>query len=580
MKTNRIPIVVGVTGHRDLREVDLDPLRHAVRKILTKLRSHHRDSPFVLLSSLAEGADRLAAQVALDCGFELFVPLPFSAPAYLEDFHTTASQREFSDLLARAQSSFELPLVEGVTSENLREPEHRVKQYAVAGEYVLRHCHILLALWDGHDSGKPGGTSQVVQQKLSGYPVSVRPEWTVLNPPDSGAVFHVMTPRESHPQVEGAYHLTEHHTAAHFFRTKKDEHAAEKKGRTIFASLLERTNTFNRDLTNLEPVLEASLVWNKTALEGDTSSSPDLQSLREQFVAADFLATHFQKKRHHSLLLLCILALGSPVCLAAYHSSSPDHPGNGVLCLFGFLAGAAAALLVYVVAKRGGYETRHLDYRALAEGLKILFFWRVAGIHDDVSAQYLRKQRSEVDWIRQAVRAADLLTSLRTKPAEPYAWVKIQWMEHQLHYFEKSSAACAKREEIFAWWTTALVLLGVGLALIMFAVQFFDYCTHQPLSAGLSHDFHDLSVGIVGMLAAAGSGAAYAEKLAFSQQAKQYKQMKTLFSLAVTECQECLDRGEVEPVRALIRRVGQEALRENGDWVLLHRERPMELRIA
>ena len=580
MKTNRIPIVVGVTGHRDLREVDLAPLQEAVRGILNDLRTQFPDSPLILLSSLAEGADRLTAHVALDCGFELLAPLPLPAAAYLEDFHTTASQQEFSDLLARAQSSFELPLTEGVTPENLHESAYRVKQYALAGEYVLRHCHILLALWDGRDSGKPGGTSQVVRQKLSGYPVSVRPEWALLNPPDFGAVFHVMTPRESHPEVEGAYRLTEYHTEGRLFRTKEEADAAEKKGRTIFASLLERTNTFNQDLARLEPVLEASLARNKTALEGESSSSPDLQALREQFVAADFLATHFQKKRHRSLLLLCILALESPVCLAAYHSTSPDHPGNGILCLFGFLAGAAAALAVYIIAKRGGYETRHLDYRALAEGLKILFFWRVAGIHDDVGAQYLRKQRSEVDWIRLAVRAADLLTSLRTKPAEPYAWIKVQWLEHQLHYFEKSAAACSKKEESCAWWTSALVVLGVGFALMMFVVQFYDYHEHRPLSAELSHHFHTLSVVIVGMLAAAGSCAAYAEKLAFSQQAKQYKQMKALFSLAVNECEKCLDRGETDPVRALIRRVGQEALRENGDWVLLHRERPMELRIA
>jgi hypothetical protein len=114
----------------------------------------------------------------------------------------------------------------------------------------------------------------------------------------------------------------------------------------------------------------------------------------------------------------------------------------------------------------------------------------------------------------------------------------------------------------------------------MLAVQLFSYGGHRPLTAEVSHDFHLLSVLIVGMLAAGGSFAAYAEKLAFSQQAKQYKQMHALFSLATRQCEECLDRGETGPVRTLIRRLGQEALRENGDWVLLHRERPMELRIA
>jgi hypothetical protein len=581
MKTNRIPIVVGVTGHRDLRESDLLPLTEKVRRVLTDLRAKYPASPLVLLSSLAEGADRLAAHVALAYGFELLAPLPLPLETYRKDFHTEASQREFTELLGQATASFVLPFSEGVTPQNVDEDSPRERQYALAGEYILRHCHVLLALWDGRESGKKGGTSQVVRQKLSGYPVTVRPEWAVLKPPDSGAVFHVLTPRESHPQVENAYRLEEYHTDSRFFRTREDAQTAERNGREIFASLLEQTNAFNEDLARIEPSLEASPAGSGSALEaGSSAFDGDLQVLRNQFAAADLLASHYQKKRRLSLLLLCILALESPVCLAAYHSSAPDHPGNGLLCLLGFFAGAGSALLVYLIAKRGRYETKHLDYRALAEGLKVLFFWRVAGIHDDVGAQYLRKQRSEVDWIRLAVRAADLLTSLRTAPAESYAWIKIQWMEHQLHYFEKSATACGKKEESCGRWTRVLVMVSVALAGLMLAVQLLCYGQHRPLPPEVSRAFHGLSVLIVGLLAAGGSFAAYAEKLAFSQQAKQYKQMRSLFSLAVRECGECLERGETDPVRTVIRRLGQEALRENGDWVLLHRERPMELRIA
>jgi hypothetical protein len=343
--------------------------------------------------------------------------------------------------------------------------------------------------------------------------------------------------------------------------------------------LLERTNAFNADLARLEPLMEVARKQSRSAIESGEGSTldPDLKVLRERFAYADFLASHFQKKRGRSLVLLCILALESPVCLAAYHSSSPTNPVYGLLCLCGFFAVVIAALFIYGRAKRGLYETKHLDYRALAEGLKILFFWRVAGIRDDVGAQYLRKQRSEVDWIRLAVRAADLRTSQRALPAESYAWVKTQWLEHQLRYFEKSAIACKKRDEKCAWWATALVISGVALAGLILVVQL-AYIRDLPLF--IDHASRWLSVLIVGLLAAGGSCAAYAEKLALGQQAKQYKQMHALFSLAVKDCEECLGRGETAPVRTLIRRLGQEALRENGDWVLLHRERPMELRIS
>jgi hypothetical protein len=579
MTNNRIPLVVGVTGHRDLRDVDVVPLEQKVRKILDDFRSKYPATPLVFLSSLAEGADRLAARVALDCGYELLAPLPFPLEIYRKDFETEVSQREFTELLDRAADSFAIPFKEGVTTENLDENSHREWQYALAGEYILRHCHVLLALWDGHDSAKLGGTSQVVRQKLSGFPLTARPEWTVLTPPDSGAVFQVMTPRQSRPEVEGAYALHEYHADPRFPRSPEAALEAEETGREIFLLLLERTNTFNADLARLDPSLEAARAQSRSALEngGVSALDPDLKVLHERFAGADSLASHFQKKRGRSLVLLCILALESPVCLAAYHSSSSTEPLYGLLCLGGFFAGVIAALFTYVRAKRGLYETKHLDYRALAEGLKILFFWRVAGIRDDVGAQYLRKQRSEVDWIRLAVRAADLRTSQSAIPAESYAWVKTQWMEHQLRYFEKSAIACKKRDEKCAWWAAALVISGVALAGVILVLQL-AYIRDLPLP--IAHTSHWLSILIVGLLAAGGSFAAYAEKLAFGQQAKQYKQMHALFSLAVKNCEECLGRGETAPVRTLIRRLGQEALRENGDWVLLHRERPMELRIS
>src|SRR5260370_266892 len=54
----KAPLVIGVTGHRDLREEDREHLKNSVRKVFTELRKQYPSTPFVLLSPLAEGADR------------------------------------------------------------------------------------------------------------------------------------------------------------------------------------------------------------------------------------------------------------------------------------------------------------------------------------------------------------------------------------------------------------------------------------------------------------------------------------------------------------------------------------------
>ena len=74
-----IPIVVGVTGHRALRTQDLPMLRAVVTAQLKQLIASCPNSSFVMLNSIASGADTLCALVALELGMRLICPLPMPA---------------------------------------------------------------------------------------------------------------------------------------------------------------------------------------------------------------------------------------------------------------------------------------------------------------------------------------------------------------------------------------------------------------------------------------------------------------------------------------------------------------------
>jgi hypothetical protein len=67
-----LPLVVGVTGHRDLRDQDIPELERTVAAVIAQLRGDYLDSetPLVLLSTLAKRADPLAARIALWDGDE------------------------------------------------------------------------------------------------------------------------------------------------------------------------------------------------------------------------------------------------------------------------------------------------------------------------------------------------------------------------------------------------------------------------------------------------------------------------------------------------------------------------------
>lgn len=141
-------LTVAITGHRDM--VETPELVRQVEDFLQTLSKQYRDYAITLLSPLADGADRFVAQIFLEQNIgRLIVPMPFDQERYMEDFDAE-SKAEFLAFLERAERVF---------------PVERVSQsgYLDVGRYVVDTCDILLAIWDGIDNGKVGGTSDIVK---------------------------------------------------------------------------------------------------------------------------------------------------------------------------------------------------------------------------------------------------------------------------------------------------------------------------------------------------------------------------------------------------------------------------------
>jgi hypothetical protein len=96
-----VPIVLGVVGHCDIHPGDEKWLRPALERVFHKFKHAYPTTPLVVLSALAEGADLLAAEVALECGAVVRAPLPFAPEIYRQStsFHFPEAQRRFDDLV-------------------------------------------------------------------------------------------------------------------------------------------------------------------------------------------------------------------------------------------------------------------------------------------------------------------------------------------------------------------------------------------------------------------------------------------------------------------------------------------------
>ena len=143
-------VIIGVTGHRILDNPK--PIISGVDRALHAIKTSFDAGCLVILSPLAEGADRIVANRALAIGgTKLIAILPLPVEMYQEDFQSSSSRKEFHDLLQLADEVIELPRT-----------IKREESYRNAGEYLVAKSDVLIAIWDGLPTRGPGGTAEVV----------------------------------------------------------------------------------------------------------------------------------------------------------------------------------------------------------------------------------------------------------------------------------------------------------------------------------------------------------------------------------------------------------------------------------
>ena len=372
-KLGPLPLVVGITGHRDLCDEDVGPLEDQVRSLLQETQRCYPHTPLLLLSSLAEGAERLAARVGLAMGLRLMVPLPMRRDVYQAGFSSPSSRQEFQDLLCRAERWFELLPAPGNEAHDLASAgEAREHQCASAGAYIALHSQILIALWDGVDVSKsntPGGTAQVVRFRLNGVPAPYAPTRGLLEDAEKGPLIHIITPRRSNPRpcdvpftrrvlypygvALGQRRPADVHAPAHT-NTSPRESAASAR---IYNRTNERMQKFNRDAVEQQQSLHrafaksaASLlpvslqpfgqrvVSSQATASGASDElaanvdelSPPARSTLSHYAVADALSVHFAGLMSRTLKRGFISVFVAALCFNLFHSLPPFYAVHDV----------------------------------------------------------------------------------------------------------------------------------------------------------------------------------------------------------------------------------------------------------
>lgn len=539
MSPAELPIVVGVTGHRDLSEIDVPKLKLSVENELRKLKEKYPNSPFIMLNSLAAGGDLLCAEVALKQGIKLKCPLPMAPEEYSHDFEGE-DLALFKTVLAEAESVFVAPATEKLPEE-LRESsseppfgkEERNYFYRQAGLYVAYHSHVLFALWDGSPANPKGcGTAETVDFMLHGR--------------YDGAVLHFMTPRKSN-ESGGARGVT----------------LIEREADSLDTSL-RITDTFNKDSQAIPSSPAGGLLPREVLKESDSFT----QKLHRLYQESDGLSMHFQGKYLSVLKWLSIFGVALVLAFLLYDEFESDLflPIYGVCILL--------SLWAFRLAGKGDYHSKYLQYRVLAEALRIQVFLSAFGINKNIGEAFTWTQKQDSVWVK-ATLSALLIGSSSKVDGTQQGHIKVAWIDDQLDYHTKAALRNEKKRKINRDTARLMLVLSIVLFVVVFTAEFaFKQAMLKeiPVEEALRkflimHEEQEISVrGLLKILLGGISAvtlflSSYYGKLSLDRKVSDHRKMSALYGLAQSQ----YENSNI-PKEDLLWELAREEIIENGNW--------------
>jgi len=543
-----VPIVIGVIGHRDIPESDRARVVSQIRAILESYRRTFPNSPVMVLSALAEGADQVAVEAVrgLDEVF-LVAVLPMPVSEYAEDFDGAAKQ-EFDQCLAEAWSVLEISELDAIPLHATREAA-----YQDCARFISANSSLLIAVWDGHSPELPGGTADTVFHRVPMLvPLPASGAYSGLGGEHSGTTIHLPSSRRSH----GLPALAVDGSVA---RSEVLELIGGNRWRVWPGPgddpLCRATERVNREQPG------------QAVIGPTTDRAPVTTALRN---ASDIAAGAAQKRfRRLSASLLMLGALGLVLVALQQNTSSIW------VMAFALLTVVTLGGLWWLLS-RSNVKAMFQQQRVVAEGARVQVVWLEVGLTGCVSDAYLQYQ-PEVSWIRTLLRAAWLADFVapfgepkraRSVQAPQVISVGCDWINDQYNYFAGSAQrrGALDRNAQKARLYGMISLVGLLLAALSLMPEAFRALggTLPSVAVLMSQSLWEIG------LASAAAATAYSQLMAFREVSRRYGQSLELFLSGKLELDESIvGRSDVDVVTAVqdvVREVGKEALQETSSW--------------
>jgi hypothetical protein len=388
---SKLPYIIGVVGHRNIVEESKEDASNHFEKILKRYKTKYPNTPILVVTSLAEGADQLIAEVAIKVeGVFLGVLIPMSIEKYLETFSSDSAREEFNKFCAKAifVRDTSIDMVYEDNSDAFRSNTRELSNNA----------DLLIALWDGIASNQVGGTSDTLYYKLKKIHRPKNLTDVALNQKEFGSAIVIPVSR-----------------------TGDQTKLVKKVPYSLKPVSLEETSI--DEASDLLAVSKHN--WNKLKFE---SQSPSLTYSEILTKNALSLAEKMRKKFIVALLVILTSSFLTIVAIEIQSRSTSKIISVATILV------ALSAFVIYQIVTKLEIKDKYHQFQAVAEAGEIQQLWSKVGIPEDVSDYFLTGINSSFDWMRSLVRTISFLDKSQTinnMEAETKEFMK-SWISKQI----------------------------------------------------------------------------------------------------------------------------------------------------
>ena len=582
MSESGINFRIGVTGHRDILPEDIEGARQKSREILSTIKSSMPATSITIISGLAEGADRIFAEAALELNMPVEAVLPMPLKYYQNDFDEPSCAELERILNLDAVQCIDLPLTPGLDPDDSSWPEGaRNTLYANLSGDLRRRSNFLVAFWDGNYKNLTGGTDDTVVKYLDAIPGQNHAAIELTDA--DGALLN------GEPL---AYWIPVRRTSSENSASATDEPAPRwvaAEGER-FRQWPDLPDDFQQELTEFDQFNQQylklkqsdSLTSYGNLLDGcaDTHKE-ETQQLKESdqsYVMADSLALYFQTRsdRLFKWFALMTALMGLLFLVYAKLAAAP-------VLLIGYLALFFGGAYLHQRGGKRQWFTRHLVYRCLAETMRVRFFLDIATAREDANIHTLLETTGinkfrGFSWIRHVLQSTNPvadLSAMETANVEGRIdLVRRLWIEDQANYFERKTHQLhlhhEKLERIKKWVIWGLIAATAGLIFFKKVLLGIGLSEHLSLKT--------LLIFLMGLLPFwLGVWEMYQSKMAVKELMWQYRNQSDNYSSTNRMLQNSTN---VEYQKGLIARLGQTSILENFLWIINRYHREQEPPVA